>query len=245
MENKNELIKAGQIAPATTQEVDLFQMIGQAASDENFDADKMQALINMKMQMDGMDAKKSFNRALVEFKKNPPRIIKNAKGHTNSYATIDSVCRQLDQPLNEIGLAFRWSIESIENRVKVTCILSHVDGHSEESSMEDVGETSGTKNAIQSKGSTITYLKRYTLLAALGLAEQGEDTDGITEAAKQGIGPEHIKQIEDLIEETGSDLIKFCQYMKVGALHELSISKYGVAINTLNTKKVNMNNENS
>ena len=37
---------------------------------------------------------------------------------------------------------------------------------------------SGGKNAIQAIGSTVSYLERYTLLAATGLATEDQDDDG-------------------------------------------------------------------
>ena len=44
--------------------------------------------------------------------------------------------------------------------------------------MESGLDTSGAKNDIQQKGSTQTYLQRYTLIGALGLTTADEDNDG-------------------------------------------------------------------
>jgi hypothetical protein len=50
-------------------------------------------------------------------------------------------------------------------------------GHKIETSIEAGSDTSGSKNAIQAIGSTISYLKRYTLENVLGLSAD-EDNDG-------------------------------------------------------------------
>jgi hypothetical protein len=52
-------------------------------------------------------------------------------------------------------------------------------GHSEEGAvLEGAPDTSGSKNSIQAVGSTVSYLERYTLLAATGLAAKDQDDDG-------------------------------------------------------------------
>jgi ERF superfamily len=60
----------------------------------------------------------------------------------------------------------------------VTCILTHQMGHSEETTLAGAPDNSGSKNSIQAIGSTVTYLERYTLLAATGLAAANGDNDG-------------------------------------------------------------------
>jgi hypothetical protein len=61
--------------------------------------------------------------------------------------------------------------------VKVTCILSHKDGHREETTLSGPFDHSGNKNAVQAIGSGVAYLQRYTLKAAVGVAA-GHDDDG-------------------------------------------------------------------
>ena len=60
----------------------------------------------------------------------------------------------------------------------MTCVLSHRDGYSEETTLTAGADDSGKKNSIQAIGSTTTYLQRYTLKLALGLATQDRDDDG-------------------------------------------------------------------
>jgi hypothetical protein len=49
-------------------------------------------------------------------------------------------------------------------------------------------DATGNKNPVQQIGSTVTYLQRYTLLAATGLATSDSDDDGRGgAAASQGI----------------------------------------------------------
>ena len=50
-------------------------------------------------------------------------------------------------------------------------------GHSESTVLEAAPDSSGKKNAIQQVASTVTYLQRYTLLAACGLATKDMEDD--------------------------------------------------------------------
>lgn len=44
--------------------------------------------------------------------------------------------------------------------------------------MDAAPDNSGKKNAIQSIASAVTYMQRYTLLAATGMSTKGMDDDG-------------------------------------------------------------------
>ena len=89
-----------------------------------------------------------------------------------SYATLDQVCDQVTEALSKHGISHRWKIEQENGLIRVTCILTHYKGHSEETTLAGSADTTGSKNAIQAVGSTVSYLERYTLLAATGLAPQ-------------------------------------------------------------------------
>jgi len=62
--------------------------------------------------------------------------------------------------------------------VTVTATLSHSTGHDVTTSMSGGADTSGSKNAIQALGSSVSYLKRYTASALLNLTSHGSDDDG-------------------------------------------------------------------
>ena len=63
--------------------------------------------------------------------------------------------------------------------------------HIRETSPDD----SGGKNPIQSIGSTITYLERYTILALTGLATKEQDDDG--KSANQTQQPDLSKSSQE------------------------------------------------
>jgi len=109
--------------------------------------------------------------------KNKRVDFKSAKGHTQySYEDLAEIAEALSKPLGNHGLSYRFrTASSAPDHIAVTCIISHRDGYSEETTLSGSPDASGNKNSIQAIGSAITYLQRYTLKAALGLAASNDD----------------------------------------------------------------------
>lgn len=149
------------------------------AVSQNADIDKLGKLLDLQMKWEANEARKSFVEAMNRFKANPPAIRKNKHvefGNTKfDHATLDHVTEQVTKGLSAHGISHRWETEQPEGKIRVTCIITHEMGHSERTTLEGPADNSGSKNAIQSIGSAVTYLERYTLLAATGLAAEGDD----------------------------------------------------------------------
>lgn len=181
----------------------------QTAVQQNFDIEKLKQLMDLQERWEAKQAKKSFLAALSKFQTIVPVLKKSktAKVPTKTggqfqynYADLGSITQAIKKPLLECGLSYRWEFQEANGKMKVTCIVSHLDGHTETTSMEGGLDNSGAKNDIQQKGSTHTYLQRYTLIGALGLATADEDKDGNQPPAK-GQKPAQQPQAPQLTEE--------------------------------------------
>lgn len=106
-------------------------------------------------------------------------------------------------------------------------------GHSEETSLTASPDISGTKNAIQAIGSTISYLQRYTILALTGLATGDMDTDGKT---VEYISDKQVSILTDLINDTGADEAKFLAYMDIESMAKITTEQYSKAVAALRKK---------
>jgi hypothetical protein len=162
----------------------LMKVIERAAGDPQYDIAKLEKLLAMKERWEADEARKAFNVAFASFKAEAIEIVKN-KGVTDGplkgkrYAELFSVVNSVTPALSRHGLSASWKLTKDEKDwIEVTCTLRHVLGHSEAVSMSGPPDQGGAKNPIQARASTITYLERYTLKAACGLAEQGDDNDG-------------------------------------------------------------------
>ena len=227
------------IQPTQTDSGTLMSLIAAKCDDPQFDVAKLQALLDVKRQWEADEARKAYVAAMAEFKANAPSIAKNKKvafGNTKyEHATLDNVCDMVIPALSKYGISHRWETEQAGSVIRVTCVLTHVLGHSERTVLEAGADTSGSKNPIQAIGSAVTYLQRYTFLAATGLAVGGIDNDGATPEAK--ITQEQANEINELLEETGSDFEAFCGWVGHQSLAEIPAAKFQSVIDKLNLKK--------
>jgi len=185
----------------------LMRIIEKAAFEKDFSPETLKTLLDVKERWEASEAKKAYDFAMTRFKANAPSITKNkhvkfttSKGTVEyDHATLDHICDELLPELSAYGFSHRYEVRqsaievdvvprdgkpdgkpqiNLSQIITVTCILTHERGHSESTTMQGLPDDSGVKNSIQAVGSTVTYLQRYTLLAATGLAAAGEDNDG-------------------------------------------------------------------
>lgn len=147
--------------------------------------EQLSTLLDLQMRMSKEHARREFIRALAEFQSKVKPVLKTSavkyatgKGTTNfTFAKLGDIIQAIAPTLSECGLSVRWSSVTAENLITVTCIISHIGGHEEQTTMSGEPDTSGGKNNIQAKGSTMTYLQRYTLNLALAVCTE-DDNDG-------------------------------------------------------------------
>lgn len=150
-----------------------------AAVNSGADVDKLEKLMDLQERWEKKEAKKSFYKALAQFQSVCPDIIAKKQGHNSKYAPIGDIVAQIKKPLSESGLTYRFEqAQNDKGMIKITCIISHFDGHEERTSLSSDADKSGNKQAIQAIASAVTYLRRYTLTGALGIATADEDMDG-------------------------------------------------------------------
>lgn len=156
----------------------LMPIIQAASTNNEVDADKLMKLLEANEKYEANEARKAYHVAMSEFHKSPPKIAKDKQGHNCTYAGLSTVVSAIAPILSANGLSHSWVTDTVDESIKVTCRITHIQGHSEEVCLSAEADTSGNKNSIQALGSTVTYLQRYTLKAALGLAEEEQDDDG-------------------------------------------------------------------
>lgn len=184
-------------------------------------------------------ALEAFDAAVADAKAEIGPAIKNRTGNNSKrYADFAAYAAIINPIIGKHGLSYRFRTTQ-DDRIHVTCVLSHRAGHREETTLAGPADSTGSKNAIQAIGSTLTYLQRYTLVQALGLAAS-EDDDGQKSDQTTDDGPiteEQAATVRALIEETNSDIEKFCQYLKVDAIPDIRQSQFGRVIAMLEKKR--------
>jgi hypothetical protein len=183
-------------AIVTTTPADLLRI----AVESGADLDRLEKLMELQERWEAKEAKKAFNVARADFKRNCPPIFKRKSVGYNTkdgdfvgykHAELSDITDVLGPAMAAYGLTYDWDIRQSPGKVEVDCVVTHVMGHSKKVMMEGPPDSSGKKNVLQQSGSTITYLQRYTLLAASGMSTKGEDDDGgagADDSADQGSG---------------------------------------------------------
>lgn len=229
---------------ATTTAMTPMDMLGRAVS-SGANIDVLEKLMALQERWEKNNARKAFDAAIAAAKAEIPVIHKNrevdftsTKGRTHyRYEDLAEVARTINPILAKHGLSYRFRTHAAPNEpVTVTCIVSHRDGYSEENTLPAGRDETGNKNSIQAIGSTLTYLQRMTLKAALGLAASDDD-DGKASAPDETITPEQVERIQSLIVETGSDIPKFLKYFKIARLVEMPASDFDRAIQSLEARR--------
>ena len=193
----------------------------QLAVEKGADVDQLTKLMDLHDRWEARDAKRQFDGALASFQANAPDIVKSRDGHNTKYAGLAETLAAIRERMAEHGLSCSWQTDQREGMITVTCRLKHVSGHEETTGLSAAPDGSGNKNSIQAIGSTVTYLERYTLFAALGLASKDQDDDGRKGAGPETISAEQKQQIIDKMREVGADTAKFLAYLQVGSLDDI------------------------
>ena len=139
--------------------------------------------------------------------------------------------------LAKVGLSYRWKTEQMDGGViQVTCIVRHALGHSEETMLRGSPDMTGNKNNLQAVGSTVSYLSRYTLVAALGLATSDMDDDG-RGGDSQLITPEQVLELQKKLSDVAADVPAFCAYLGIDAIGSLPAKGFQAALDAIDAKK--------
>jgi hypothetical protein len=146
----------------------------------------LQTLLDVQLRWEANEARKLYTAAMARFKTNCPPVLAKGKrvefGQTKySHTTLAAATIAVTPYLSEQGLSVTWeTAQKGDKTVTVTCVVSHESGHSERTPLTAPLDTSGSKNVIQALGSTVSYLERYTLLAALGISTADMDDDALS-----------------------------------------------------------------
>lgn len=120
---------------------------------------------------------KIIAEAFKAFQEAAPTVSKDAKANYGKYATIGNVIDTIKEPLAKNGLSF----SQMPDGSGLTTIIMHTSGEWIRSTANIVME----KPTPQGQGSAITYMRRYALSAALGIATEDDDDGTVASTAPQ------------------------------------------------------------
>lgn len=133
-------------------------------------------------------ARVAFFAAMTKFQAMCPVLDKDAEVDFTGdrgrvyykHTSLGLIAETIREPCRECDLSYRFEYTPSEKAgfTTVSCVVTHVLGHSERTKLDVPCDASGKKNPIQALGSGLSYAQRYTVLPAFGLVTGIEDTDG-------------------------------------------------------------------
>jgi hypothetical protein len=235
--------------PAVTSDANnLMGAIIACASNQNVDADKVERLLGMYERIKAANAKAAYFAALSDMQDDLPAIqergiigLSSNDKKNPKYALWEDINKAIKPVMKAHGFALSFRTGTADGKITVTGILSHRDGHSEETTMSLPVDTGAGRNAVQAVGSSTSYGKRYTACALLNITSTGEDDDG----EKAGNGPyideTQADQLLDLAGTAFTDpakkahlIARLCEKFKIENITMLRLKDFRDACQLLN-----------
>lgn len=160
------------------QSTPLERMLADPDALAKFDVDKLERMIELRNAEIQRQAEAAFDAAFTEFQNELTPVPRTKKAHQSRYAPLDVILEHCKPLLTKYGFSWRWEFEDSPEMMRVTCVLSHINGHARTNSMSAEPDDSGGKNKIQARASANSYLERYTFVGVTGVTIEGEDNDG-------------------------------------------------------------------
>jgi hypothetical protein len=153
----------------------------------------------------------------------------------SSYADLTSVIKAIKQPFADNGLSYAQFPTSFGDRIGVVTLLMHVSGQF----LEKEYTLPTVKQDPQAAGSAITYARRYALQSIAGIPTADDDAESamLRGDNKKPLADDQAVHIKQLLEETGTDVAKFCKWLKVSSVDKVLAIHYDRAVAALEAKK--------
>lgn len=141
-----------------------------------------------------METKNLF-KAIAAFQNEVPVIHQESTGYGYSYANLNTIFKIINPLLKKHGLGFTQLL----NGDALTTVIFHIESGEKIESTVNIqqGVTLAKMNAYQVLGSAITYYRRYSLSAALGLITD-KDIDAAGEVEKKTKSEQVAEAVKNL-----------------------------------------------
>jgi hypothetical protein len=230
--------------PGIPEPANILDIVSRAASDPNIDVSKTEKLLEMYERIAARNAEVAFNTSMRAAQEEMPKILRNKENQqTNSrYADLEKVNAAIVPVYTKHGfsLSFGTADCPIPGHYRVTCLVSHVAGHSRAYQADVPADLTGmkgnqNKTPTHGFGSTMSYGRRYLTLLVFNVTLTNEDQDG--NQGGETLTEEQIANIEALLTETASDKARFLRFIKVEALDQIPAKNYSSIVKMIEAKR--------
>lgn len=224
--------------------------IVQTAIEKGITGADLKEIMDLQERWEANQARKAFDIAMANAQAEIPTIVKNrlvhfearSGGKDTSYRHEDlaEIVGTIRPILHKHGLAHRFHTrQDMANGglITVTCIITG-HGHREETPLSSGPDQNGSgMNNLQRIASAVTYLERYTLKAALGLAASTDDDGRGSAETTVDITALQLEELRALIDEVDASETNICKACHVDRLEEMTVKHFEQARAKLETMR--------
>ena len=245
---------------ATIQPDPFLEMMERVASNPDIDADKMQKILDMQLQVMDRTARDEFYAAMTQTQANLPVVVKDAYNTQTSsqYAKIEAIAKAIKPIYTKEGfsMSFSQGKSDFQDHIRINGTLRHSSGHSEDHyhidlPLDDSGiQGKKNKTPVHATGSTFTYGRRYLTCAMFNVTTE-DDTDGNLPTNKPPpaklISDKQASQIQDMLtvlndaNAPNSDEETFCAWAKIDSIRAMPSHKFARCLKNLKEKVEKIN----
>lgn len=180
----------------TNESAAVLQVIERLVLNDAVSIEKVEKMLDMQERILNRNAHQAFTADLAAMQTELPLVAKNGRGHNQAkYALLEDINQAIRPALQKYGFAVTFQVKQTDKQVTIAAVLSHRMGNSSDTSITLPIDVSGSKNATQAVGSTISYGKRYAIGALLNIST-GDDNDGETAQPAKTVSPGQAKTLQ-------------------------------------------------
>lgn len=235
MTDKNNLpatqvVVTSEVATSTDVGSALINLVNRIGPDSTTAmVEALEKMCELQIKMDAITAQKNFNRdraalqSEIDTVPNSRQVTfksKKLEGAMVSYGYVElhALNEYIKPLLRQHGFSLHYDNRMADQVFTATCILSHVDGHSESSSFSlPIRIVDGLMSPVQQIEAIHTVAMRRSLVSVLAIAWADKDTDGADPEDVEKINEAEIDALKELIKSVGFDSAgraRFMQWIK-------------------------------
>lgn len=143
-------------------------------------------------------------------------VKKDRQGYGYKYADLASCLETVREPLSKNGLSIVQFPKSMDGKQFLVTQLMHDSGEYISGEYLLDASIQSKMNACQAMGSALTYARRYSLAAMVGLAQEDDDAASVsnTKAPTKDVGAP-VKQFTELCKKEAINIKDFARHFEI------------------------------
>jgi len=183
----SEVMEQKESLPVAEQNTGLINMIEKVCMNPEMDVEKLERMLDMQERILDKQSQQQFQIDMALMQADLPVIekngninakLKNGVVMSTKFAKFEDINRAVLPVLQKYGFSFTFETQQAQGYVNVIGVLRHKSGHKESTQLQIPLDATGSKNAVQAVGSSVSYGKRYVMSALLNITTTDDDDDG-------------------------------------------------------------------